>query len=115
MFARFVCALLGFRARGLTGVVSTLSYHVYTSLVLLPHHLRQLPFSSPPPPEYAATSRVRLPPVRVGMQNHMTVLPPDHRTRPMRRGKRTPPLMTYPPTTGPQDMHRRRHRSQSRI
>ena len=49
-----------FLKRALTGVVSTL-YYFYPLFVLLPHSLRQLPFSPPPLSEYPATDRVRLP------------------------------------------------------
>ena len=52
-------------------VVSTLYFIFYLPLIVIPHYLRQLTFSPPPPPltEYAAT------PARVGIIKSKTVLP----------------------------------------
>ena len=52
--------------------VSTFSFILYYLFILLPHYLRQLPFSPPPlpPPEYAS------PPYRSLIRNIKTLLPP---------------------------------------
>ena len=85
--------------RAWTEVISTLSYRVYPLLILLPRHLRQLPFSPPPPPEYASPS------VLDGILKHMTALPPNCQTRPIQQWRSTPPILTYPPTTAPPRTH----------
>ena len=88
-----------------TGMASTSSYCVYLLFVLIPHNLRQLPFLPLSPTEYTSTS------VWAGMQNHLTVSPPDRRTRPIPQGRRTPSLLTYPPTIVLQGIHCHRRQS----
>ena len=73
---------------------------VYSLFILLPHYLRQLPFSPPPPPEYATTDRVRLP---LGPGGHAKAY---DRVAPQPLNKADTTMTMYPAAADPSANHR---------